>query len=827
VKQLSSYTKFATVFAGAGLVLTLPQSTARADVPLVRDGVAVAKIYTIGPLPDPPPAPVDPALPKPKAKKPLPVDPAVKARKDAVSELNYHLQKMTGAVLEVVVTEDPATIQGPAIVLGDLATKLGAEPKKTNESEEGFRLLAKGNQLLIAGQSDEAVLFGVYEALEKLGCDWVMTGEIGEIIPKKATVTFPQIDESQAPDFLFRRLWYRGYPQPRKPEETQRMVEWLRRQKGGNKSHAVSGTGGHVWDQFIKRHKAEFDKDPTMYALRKAPDGTMQRMGPQLESTHPRVIELFVEDIKKDFEKTGRPKDAVAAFGIGPADGLGYSMSPQALAAGSGRIDAIVGELDRTDEMVLLANEIQKRIEGEYPNVYLGCYSYSTHADFPMRYVPHPRVTQIFAPINFSRLHGIGDANSKTQAYYKDVVEQWGKLSQKQGNLLTYRGYSWNLAENMLPYTKARIWGEELPFYKKMGIIGLNVEATKMWAVQGHSDYIFMKMAWDTTLDWKKLLNEYCVKSYGAGAAPMERFFHRLIERQHSAGQEAGSFQAFHLMYDAAFIAAAEKDFAEAKRLAQTPEEKTRVDFSASPIEMLKLWLDYHRATQEFDFNRVKQTYDAMHAEWKKWYDINSDLVANEAPSYLKRYLSQFVEQGQKYSTGEYKMIHRLPDALPTMFDPEVIGQDMRYQAPDFDDSQVLKTKTISSTWDNQGLTGLRTGAVWYRNRFTLPAEAKGKPVGLFVGGVEDEVRVWLNGKVIGTSGRRFSFPSQFDLTDDIKAEGENVLALQVVRNSAANEIGIGGLMRPTFLFTGPRLERKAPLTINLPEALPGGGEIR
>jgi hypothetical protein len=49
-----------------------------------------------------------------------------------------------------------------------------------------------------------------------------------------------------------------------------------------------------------------------------------------------------------------------------------------------------------------------------------------------------------------------------------------------------------------------------------------------------------------------------------------------------------------------------------------------------------------------------------------------------------------------------------------------------------------------------------------------------------------------------------------------------------VVRNSKANEIGLGGILRPSFLFTGPRLENKAPQPVELRRVLPGGelGEI-
>jgi hypothetical protein len=132
-------------------------------------------------------------------------------------------------------------------------------------------------------------------------------------------------------------------------------------------------------------------------------------------------------------------------------------------------------------------------------------------------------------------------------------------------------------------------------------------------------------------------------------------------------------------------------------------------------------------------------------------------------------------------------------------------------------------TRTFSTTWDAQGLSSMRDTATWYRIRFTLPDGLAGEPIGLFIGSVEDEARVWINGRSIGTSGRGFSVPFLFDLTDGIRYDGENLLAIQVMRNSKANEIGLGGIIRPCFLFTGPRLEMAAPQALELRRVLPGG----
>lgn len=794
-------------------------SRTQADVTLVEKGKPAAKIYVT----EIPQAPADPV----KTKSKRAVAPPKPITSVMVEELNGHLKKMTGVELEVVVTGDPSAVKAPAIVLGALAVKMGAEPQKRSESKEGFRLLVSKGRILVGGETDEAALFGLYEMLGQLGCDWVMPGEIGIIAPRQETIKVADQDLNSAPDFLFRSLWYRGYPQPRLPEESARMGEWLRRQRRGSYVSFAAGAGGHVWDAFINRHKAEFDKDPTMLALRRAPDGTVKRMGPQLESTHPRVIELFVQEIKDAYRKNiadGKwTKDTPASFGVGPADGMGYSISAESMLAGSGMTDPITGEPDRTDDLILMCNRILAEVHKEYPNAYVGFYSYSTHAGYPTRYKPDPKIVIIFAPINFSRLHGVLDDTSKTQPYYRDVVENWGRLFREQGNVLIYRGYNWNLAENMLPFSKLRIWGEELPYYKKQGIIGLNVEATKAWSVNGPSDYVFMKLAWDSSQDWRKLLRRYCEKAFGAGADAMEKYYLLLTETQYSAGQEAGSYHAFPLIYNLAWVDKAMGIVNEGIAAAKTDDEKTRAGFVKMNVEALKLFLEYDEAAKKYDFLGAQKAYGAMLQHWTNSYAVNTDLVANEVPSYLKRFISQFVEQSVQYSSEPYSRIINIPDQLPTMLDPCAVGHRMNYQGTAIQDRQVMLTKTFSSTWDAQGLSGFRDGAVWYRFHFDLPADAKGKPLGLFIGAVEDEARVWLNGELIGTSGRGFSKPFVFDLTDAARGGPDNVLAIQIVRNSKANEIGVGGIMRPSFLFTGPRLEKKAPAVINLERVLPGG----
>lgn len=146
---------------------------------------------------------------------------------------------------------------------------------------------------------------------------------------------------------------------------------------------------------------------------------------------------------------------------------------------------------------------------------------------------------------------------------------------------------------------------------------------------------------------------------------------------------------------------------------------------------------------------------------------------------------------------------------MPTIFDPYRGGEVMEYFNPQIEDTDWLKTKTYSTTWDAQGLGNLHDGAAWYRYRFDRPQLQDDQALGLFLGGFDDQARVWLNGVPIGASTIGLSKPAAYDLSRALKKD-DNLLAIEIVRNSKLNELGTGGIIRPSFLFAGPKLEKQA-----------------
>lgn len=751
-------------------------------------------------------------------------------RREYVEDLLYHLETMTGERPELIVTVDPATVPAPAIVLGELARQLGAQPQYETVMVESFRLLTRDGRVLIGGESEYGESHGVYELLRLLGCDWIFPGSEGEVIPRRSTLTVPELDVAKKPAFEVRSPWYSGGRNIVTGEEQAEFQQWRVRQQQTqfrDRHHPTFLGGGHYWHSLIRRNREYLEDNPELRALTRQPDGSLARTWTQLDAAHPGVVDLTVRDIRQMFEDNNWPNDHAVALSIGPNDGGGYSVSPESMAAGAGRMDPITGDHDQTDVLILYANRVLEELEDEFPNLYLGWYLYSVHADYPMRYQPHPRFAINIADITYSRFHSLLDTRSPTRNYYRGILEQWARLHEAQGNPMAFYGYNWNLAENMMPYSKMKIWGQDLPYYHAMGVIGHNNEQDKAWSILGPHNYLMARMGWDIDLDWREVLAHYCELAFGAGAPHMERYYLNLIEAQESPGYEAGGYGSIHLMFDRRFIRQSRRLFRRARRAARTDVHARNVDYFSQPVTALEHYLDFRDAVNRFDFKRGKAAYDAMIEHWETYLEKNSNLVSRYGRRYIENWLFRpFVEQGLKYSTGEYRILHALPDALPTIMDPNTKGQFMGFYHPDVRHEGWRTTKTWSTTWEAQGLGPYRQGAAWYRVAFDIPRRVPEEGIGLFLGAVEDEAHVWLNGHYIGR-GRGFIRPFAFDLTEHARPGESNLLAIQVIRRNMLNEIWRGGLMYPSFVFAGPRLETAAPQTDPLYRILPGGAKER
>ena len=406
-----------------------------------------------------------------------------------------------------------------------------------------------------------------------------------------------------------------------------------------------------------------------------------------------------------------------------------------------------------------------------------------------------------------------------------DVLEKWGALSRRQGNPLQFRGYNWNLADDILPMTKIKIWGEDIPFYHRMGVMGVYTECTKSWSVNGPGDYMEARLLWNVERPWREEFAAYCRKAFAEAAPFMEQYYLNLAERQSEGGIEAGSYWPFPLIFDNVFLTTQQKLLDKAAAVVRSRADVAeRVRIASIPMETMKRFLTLRNAYMAFDFTKALAEFNGLQEYLRREIEKNGLAVCRTgAERYLDRFYREFLEKGKDCSTNGNRIEFQVPDVLPVMIDPFENGESFGFFRSDLKDQDFVRLKTISTTWDAQGLDGLRRGSVWYRIHFTLPKTAKNRETGFFLGGGDGQFHVWLNGRKLGVANGSLK-PFIFSLNSSIKKEGENVLVIKVSRRSHA-ELGIGGLVYPSFIFSADKVNESENLMKEV-DILPGwGGE--
>jgi hypothetical protein len=126
-----------------------------------------------------------------------------------------------------------------------------------------------------------------------------------------------------------------------------------------------------------------------------------------------------------------------------------------------------------------------------------------------------------------------------------------------------------------------------------------------------------------------------------------------------------------------------------------------------------------------------------------------------------------------------------LEQELPSIWKFQT-GDNMEWRTPKFDDRQ-WENIAVPAFWETQGHKEYN-GYGWYRVRFKLNGELKGKRLIMFLGKIDDVDEAYLNGERIGRTGSKASMNSSYFVqwraytipAERINPDGENVLAVRV-----------------------------------------------
>ena len=100
-----------------------------------------------------------------------------------------------------------------------------------------------------------------------------------------------------------------------------------------------------------------------------------------------------------------------------------------------------------------------------------------------------------------------------------------------------------------------------------------------------------------------------------------------------------------------------------------------------------------------------------------------------------------------------------------------------------------------------------------YRRTFTIPAEWKGREVYINFDGVDSFFYLWINGRYVGFSKNSRNLAA-FNITDYLVEKGENIVAVEVYRNSDASFLEAQDMFRLPGIFRTVSLTATAPVQL-------------
>ncbi len=165
----------------------------------------------------------------------------------------------------------------------------------------------------------------------------------------------------------------------------------------------------------------------------------------------------------------------------------------------------------------------------------------------------------------------------------------------------------------------------------------------------------------------------------------------------------------------------------------------------------------------------------------------------------MNRFFGKATREGYERTSGGNRLAAGLNDTWQFQIDPENIGEAVGWCRPENIGGNWQPIKTSTRSWSSQGLRYYK-GLAWYRQDIEIPDAYRDKRIFLWVGGIDELAKVWVNGELLGISPRASFTPFEMDATEAIHAGGRNTVVI-CVNNTTLNEVGTGGITGPVMFY--------------------------
>jgi len=425
----------------------------------------------------------------------------------AVHDLVRVIAVMSGAALPVVRDGGPVA-PGAQVHVGQTTFARDAGLLPDGLPVNGYRIVtvhaAPAPRLVITAPHAQGISHGIYDLLTNvLGAMWGMADALFEDIPLRHTVRVGRIDRTERPAFGFRVF-----------SGTSR--EWERRSRIDVEGNALPRYGhGHNLHNIIapERHRDH----PEYFALidgeRQVPQAH-EAMGPQPCLTHPDVIRITIEAVRRFFD--GNPE--TTTFSLCPNDSDRFCRCPTCAALDDG-MPRYRGRRMTSDSYFHYVNAVATEVMKTHPDRYLGTYARWTTELPPRRIARLPPNVVVYLAQDSSQYF-----DREYEAQDRDLLDAWSKMAHHLVVCDCY-GLGW-----FTPRYYPGIVGRTLSCLPTPNVEGFYAETYPFWAHMGPMLYLAAQLLWNPARDPRAVMDEWFGRMFAESAAHM-RAFYEVLER--------------------------------------------------------------------------------------------------------------------------------------------------------------------------------------------------------------------------------------------------------------------------------------------------------
>ncbi len=429
-------------------------------------------------------------------------------------ELQMYLEMISGAYLPLrnagEAVEEPVILVGKSDIYGTLTGGISLE----DLGDEGFAMITRGQNLILAGGQKRGSMYAVYTFLEEeLGCRWY-TSDCSRI-PSMKTIEVRPLNETQKPAFEYREpFWKDGFD-----------ADWAARnrvnsswssldlQRGGK----ADWPSGHTFYPLLPPDQ-HFVDHPEWYSI--LANRKREWEYGQLCLTNPETQRAMTHSVKRQMaEQPERTIHAVSQNDWHVACDCPHCRS----------VDTREGS--HAGSLVYFVNAVADRTKKDFPDKLIITFAYTYTEKVPKYAIPSKNV--IIWLCNMNHLGGC-DAHPLEQcdrnSAFVENLKGWSKIAEK----IYIWDYVTNFAHYLQPFPIWKTNSLDLAFYNRIGVDGIFDQGCYHTVNGGCSEimaYIEAKLMWDPSRDVEPIVNDFLEGYYGAASAEMKELYALMQKR--------------------------------------------------------------------------------------------------------------------------------------------------------------------------------------------------------------------------------------------------------------------------------------------------------